>query len=89
MLSLACTAHFADSAGANIEATLAVAFSISAPLREAAMTQTTYPTKQLIRDYMDERTKSDDPPPNADEIRRQLGWHLLPSSRKHFEVVND
>jgi hypothetical protein len=39
----------------------------------AAMTQTTHPTKQLIRDYIDERTKSDDPPPSPEEIRRQLG----------------
>jgi hypothetical protein len=89
MLSLACTAHFADSAGANIEATLAVAFSISAPLREAAMTQTTHPTKQLIRDYLDDRTRSDDPPPSADEIRLQLGWHLLPASRQPSEIVAD
>ena len=46
------------------------------------MTQTTHPTTQLVRDYMDERTKSDDPPPAPAEIRRQLGWDLLPKSRQ-------
>lgn len=49
--------------------------------------QTTHPTKQLVRDYLDERTRSDDPPPAPAEIRRQLGWDLLPANRHpdHFD----
>jgi hypothetical protein len=49
------------------------------------MTQTTHPTKQLVRDYMDERTKSGDPPPTPEEIRSELGWHLLPANRQPEE----
>lgn len=45
------------------------------------MASTTHPTKQLVRDYMDARTRSDDPPPTSDEIRRQLGWNLIPANR--------
>ena len=36
------------------------------------MTQTTHPTKQLVRDYMDERTRSDEPQPAPADIRRLL-----------------
>ena len=46
------------------------------------MPSTTHPTKQLVRDYMDARTRSDDPPPTSDEIRRQLGWYMLPQNRQ-------
>lgn len=46
------------------------------------MAQTTQPSKQLVRDYMDSRTRSDDPPPSTDEIRRQLGWFMLPQNRQ-------
>ncbi len=46
------------------------------------MINTPQPSKQLVRDYMDERTKSDDPPPAPAEIRRQLGWHLVPTNRQ-------
>lgn len=46
------------------------------------MAQTTQPSKQLVRDYMDARTRSDDPPPSTDEIRRQMGWFMLPHNRQ-------
>ena len=46
------------------------------------MPSTTHPTKQLVRDYMDARTRSDDPPPTPAEIRRQLGWDMLPQNRQ-------
>ena len=49
---------------------------------EATMTKTTQPTKQLVRDYMDKRTLSDDPPPTPAEIRRELGWWMLPQNRQ-------
>lgn len=44
--------------------------------------QTTIPTKQLVRDYMDERTRATEPPPSPEEIRRQLGWAMLPANRQ-------
>lgn len=46
------------------------------------MQDTTHPSKQLVRDFMDARTRSDDPPPSPDEIRRQLGWFMLPQNRR-------
>lgn len=46
------------------------------------MPSTIPPSKQLIRDYMDSRTRSDDPPPTPAEIRRQLGWDMLPQNRQ-------
>lgn len=44
------------------------------------MTDTTHPTKQLIRDYLDARTRSTEPPPTPAEVRRQLGWDLIPAN---------
>lgn len=38
--------------------------------------------KQLVRDYMDRRTHSEDPPPTRDEIRKQLGWDLIPENKR-------
>ena len=46
------------------------------------MTQTTQPSKQLVRDYLDARTRSTEPPPTPAEVRRQLGWDLLPHNRQ-------
>jgi hypothetical protein len=45
--------------------------------------------KQLVRDYMDRRAESDDPPPSRDEIRRQLGWDLLPENKRPDQVDKD
>ncbi|WP_167399975.1 hypothetical protein [Massilia violaceinigra] len=44
------------------------------------MTQTTKPDKRQVRDYMDRRThpEQDDPPPTPADIRRELGWGLIP-----------
>lgn len=42
------------------------------------MTQTTHPSKQLIRDYMDSRTRLDDR--RQLQIRRQLGSFMLPQN---------
>ena len=44
------------------------------------MTTTTKPTKVSVREYMDRRTHEHDPPPKPEEIRRELGWHLLPNN---------
>lgn len=44
--------------------------------------QTTHPSKQLVRDFMDWRTRSTAPPDTPEEIRRQLGWYMLPQNRQ-------
>jgi hypothetical protein len=49
--------------------------------------QTTQPTKQLVRDYMDRRTHDESPPPSLEEIRRQLGWYLKPNTAPVPEVA--
>jgi len=42
------------------------------------MTDTTHPTKESVRAYMARRTRAaPEPPPSPEEIRRQLGWHLI------------
>lgn len=47
------------------------------------MTQTTKPDKQAVRDYFERRThQQSDPPPTPDEIRRELGWDLIPQNRR-------
>jgi hypothetical protein len=47
------------------------------------MTFTTRPTKETVREYMERRTHAPlDPPPTPEEIRRQLGWHLIPANRQ-------
>jgi hypothetical protein len=38
------------------------------------------PTKEQIRQYMESRQAQHCPPPPMPEIRRQLGWDLLPES---------
>jgi hypothetical protein len=48
----------------------------------AAMPSTINLSKQLVRDYLDARTRSDDPPPTLAEIRRQLGLDMLPANRQ-------
>lgn len=34
------------------------------------------PSKQQVRDYMQQRRTEHTPPPDPAEIRRQLGWSL-------------
>lgn len=51
------------------------------------MTRTTKPPKQLVRDYMERRTHQESPPPpTPEEIRRELGWNLLPNNGPVPEV---
>jgi hypothetical protein len=40
----------------------------------------THPTKEQVRAYMLERGHTWRPPPPPDEIRRQLGWHVVAGS---------
>lgn len=46
------------------------------------MTEVRRPTKARVRDYMDNRTHSPEPPPTPEEIRRELDWFLLPGNRQ-------
>jgi hypothetical protein len=46
------------------------------------MTQTTHPSKYLVRAYLERRAQEVKPPPTPDEIRRQLGWGLTAFDRK-------
>ena len=39
--------------------------------------QTTQPTKQQVRHWLNQRTQSRLPPASPAEVRRQLGWGLL------------
>lgn len=46
------------------------------------MKQTTHPTKQAVRDYLERRAHAVKPPPTPEEIRRQLGWGLMAFDQK-------
>ncbi|WP_166897723.1 MULTISPECIES: hypothetical protein [Massilia] len=47
------------------------------------MTHTTKPDKRKVRASMDQRTHAEhEPPPTPDEIRRQLGWALIPHNNE-------
>ncbi len=45
------------------------------------MTPTSIPNKHTVRKYLEDRYKSQKPPPSLEEIRRQLGWDLLRTVR--------
>ena len=40
------------------------------------MSNVTHPPKQVIREYLERRSREQKPPPSPEEIRRQLGWGL-------------
>jgi hypothetical protein len=40
------------------------------------------PTKQAVRQYMEGRQREHKPPPDAKQIRRELGWDLIEQERK-------
>jgi len=46
------------------------------------MTQTTHPSKHLVRAYLERRAQEIKPPPTPEEIRRQLGWGLMAFEQK-------
>ena len=43
------------------------------------MTDTTKPTKQRVRDWLEQRIADEDAPPTPEEIREQLGWRTVPN----------
>ena len=40
------------------------------------MSTITHPPKQVVRAYLERRSRDPKPPPTPEEIRRQLGWGL-------------
>lgn len=44
------------------------------------MTNTTHPPKESVRKYLEQRTHQEEPPPTLEEIRRMLGWYLMPAT---------
>lgn len=46
------------------------------------MTQTTHPSKYVVRAYLERRAQAVKPPPTPEEIRRQLGWGLMEFGQK-------
>jgi hypothetical protein len=40
-----------------------------------------HPSKEQVREYLKHRFSEHSPPPDIQEIRRQLGWNLVNASR--------
>ena len=47
------------------------------------MQQTTKPSNQQVRSWMQQRQEQNRPPPSLEEIRRQLGWHMVEAEREN------
>jgi len=43
------------------------------------------PTKEVVRNWLQQRRTTSEPPPDIDQIRRQLGWTLV---KKMQELTN-
>jgi hypothetical protein len=41
------------------------------------MSAISHPSKHLVREYLERRSRDPKPPPSPEEIRRQLGWAML------------
>ncbi len=50
------------------------------------MTQTTKPDKAKVREFMASPDRTNSPPPSPEEIRRKLGWGLVPENGPVQEV---
>jgi hypothetical protein len=46
------------------------------------MTQTSKPSNQQVRSWMQQRQAERTPPPAPEEIRRMLGWGLVEAERE-------
>lgn len=65
------------------------AIFVSALLSEADMPpKTTKPDKQQVRDWVNRRQVEQEPP-SMEDIRRELGWDLLPSNKKRERDRNE
>lgn len=51
------------------------------------MTHTTRPSKEKVREFMAAPARRESPPPAPADVRRQLGWWLLPSNGPAPEVT--
>jgi hypothetical protein len=41
------------------------------------MASTTHPSKEQVRQWMTERQEQRRPPPEPEDVRRELGWGML------------
>lgn len=41
------------------------------------------PTKEQVREWMNQRQAEKTPPPEPREVRRQLGWDLVQAEKKY------
>jgi len=48
--------------------------------------QANHPPKTLVRSYLRKRSREKSPPPTPEQIRRELGWHLVPGNGPVPEV---
>jgi len=48
------------------------------PARPTEAAMIAKPSKEKVRHWLLQQIKSKEPPPNNEEIRRQLGWQLIP-----------
>ncbi len=46
------------------------------------MAQANHPPKEAVRAHMQQRAAARTPPPSPEQIRRELGWGLVPQHRK-------
>ena len=47
------------------------------------------PDKEAIRDWMKHRQHTDEPLPDREQIRRQLGWSLVKEGRVEHKLGNE
>jgi len=45
--------------------------------KEDVMLENKPPSKEVVRKWIQQRTKSSTPPPSIEQIRRELGWGLV------------
>lgn len=53
------------------------------------MAQATHPSKEAIREHMQRRAQTNEPPPSPEGIREQLGWYLIPANAGSTESLPD
>jgi hypothetical protein len=46
------------------------------------MPQTSKPSQEQVRNWMQQRQADRSPPPTPEQIRRQLGWQLIEAERR-------
>lgn len=46
------------------------------------MAQTTHPSKEQVRHYMQQRMVASTPPASPAQIRQELGWRLIDAERR-------